>query len=267
LAKRVIAAIVVVAAVGGALALWLTRDESDEARPPATTTTLVGQATMAVRPYFYLGAGLVPTEVQAPKAPAVATAALKALLAGAPGGYQSEVPPALGLDDVTIADGVATASFARGRQLNRRAQAQIIYTLTEFPSVHSVKIVAGGDPVVLTDSAGKPVATATRDDYVDQTAEAPIFVTLPVDGASVSSPVRVAGTASTFEGYVALDVTRNGKVIDQLDITASAGAPQRGTWKEFLDLPPGSYSLVFYEPSAKDGRPLHTTTVRIHVTR
>ena len=29
----------------------------------------------------------------------------------------------------------------------------------------------------------------------------------------------------------------------------------------------GTYSLVFYEPSAKDGRPLHTTTVRIHVTK
>jgi hypothetical protein len=119
--------------------------------------------------------------------------------------------------------------------------------------------------VKLSGSAGEELDSATRDDYVDQTAAAPIFVSLPKDGATVSSPIRVAGTASTFEGYIALDIRSGGKVVDEQSITASRGAPERGTWSTTLDLPPGSYDLVFFEPSAKDGSHLHTTTVSIRV--
>ena len=81
----------------------------------------------------------------------------------------------------------------------------------------------------------------------------------------MTSPVRVAGTAIVFEATLALEVRSAGKLVHTETITASAGGPYRGTWSTSLDLPPGSYDLVLYEPSAEDGSHLHTTTVPIRV--
>jgi hypothetical protein len=126
--------------------------------------------------------------------------------------------------------------------------------------------VEGRGPVPLTDGADRPLgAAATAADYQDLTAEAPIFVREPSRGATVSSPVRAAGTANTFEATFTAEVWSAGRLLRTRTITATAGSGSRGTWSASFDLPPGPARLVFYEPSAENGSHLHTTTVDVTV--
>jgi hypothetical protein len=221
---------------------------------------------MAVEAYFYRGAGLVPVVVRVPKTAAVATAALEALLAGPPHGYSTAIPAGTKFKQLTVM-GFATVDFSgEFAGAPRTAQAQIVYTLTQFPTVKGVAIHAAGSPVKLSNGAGSTAYTpASRGAYVDLTPDAPIFVETPKRDSTISSPVEVSGTATVFEATFALEVRAGGKLLETHTITASAGAPDRGTFTKTLDLAPGRYELVFYEPSAADGSHLHTTTVEITV--
>ena len=57
------------------------------------------------------------------------------------------------------------------------------------------------------------------------------------------------------------EIWSGGKLLRTQTITASSGTGTRGTWSATFDLPPGPAKLVFYEPSAENGQPLHQTTV------
>jgi hypothetical protein len=223
--------------------------------------------TIAVKAYFYRGAGLVPVVVHVPRTKAVATAALHALLAGPPGGLQTVIPAGTTLSGVAIARGTATANFSQALVgAPRTAQAQIVYTLTQFPSVHAGVIDANGSPVSLSNGAGETIlGPATRADYVDLTPDAPIFVASPGRDSTVTSPLRVFGTAVAFEATIVMEVWSGDMLLHTYTITASAGAPERGDWSKTLTLAPGSYRLVFYEPSAESGSHLHSTTVEFRV--
>jgi hypothetical protein len=99
-----------------------------------------------------------------------------------------------------IAGGVETVSFpsaffAGGPDVVRMRQAQVVYTLTQFPTVTSVRFVP--------DVEG-PTATGTRADYADLLPQ--IFVTNLVIGQRVPNPVTVAGSADVFEATVSLRV-------------------------------------------------------------
>ncbi len=63
--------------------------------------------------------------------------------------------------------------------------------------------------------------------------DAAIVVESPEPDASVSSPVTISGTASVFEGTVALRILdAGGEEIASSFTTASAGAPDRGDFSE-----------------------------------
>jgi hypothetical protein len=228
-------------------------------RAPATTSAVTtaptATPTTAVDTYFYRGAALVPSKARVPRRSAVGTAALNALLAGPPRGRDTAIPPGTRLVGLSVAHGTATATlspeFARA---HRTARAQLVYTLTQFPTVRRVELVAGGSRV-----------SGTRADYADLVPTAPIFVAAPRRDSSVSGPVRAAGTAVVFEATLVMEVRAGGRLVHRETITASRGGPYRGTWSTTVDLAPGRYDLVFYEPSAEDGRPLHTTRVPITV--
>jgi Immunoglobulin-like domain of bacterial spore germination/Sporulation and spore germination len=234
---------------------------------PALATT-TAPATMPVKAYFYLGGALVPVVVYVPKTEAVASAATRALLAGPPSGYRTALPAGARLVDLTIAGGTARAGFSRGlAHATRTEQAQIVDTLTQFASVKGVVIDAGGSPVPLSNGAEDAVSgPATSADYGDLTSEAQIFVAKPLRDSTVTSPVSVSGTASVYEATFALEVWSRGKLLKTDSVTATIGAPQRGTFEDTLNLAPGRYKLVLYEPSAENGSHLHTTTVDITVT-
>jgi Immunoglobulin-like domain of bacterial spore germination/Sporulation and spore germination len=219
--------------------------------------------TTALEVYFYRGAALVPTVVHVPQTQAVGTAALGALLAGPPSGYTTALPAHAQLQALSIVDDIATAQFDSSLAgLPRTGQAQIVYTLTQFRTVHGVEASVGAAPLQFQDGAGQALnRPVTRDDFVDLTPLAPIFVAAPARDSTVASPVHARGTSDVFEGTMQVDVYSGGTKIATRTITATAGSGTRGTWQATFTLPPGPALLDFYEPSQENGAHLHETVV------
>lgn len=93
-----------------------------------------------------------------------------------------------------------------------------------------------------------------------------IIVTAPQAGATVSSPVRVTGTASVFEGTVHVRIIdAAGRTLGRGVTTASQGAPGRGTFGvEVAYTGSGAGVIEVFSPSPRDGAELFL--VRIPVT-
>jgi immunoglobulin-like protein involved in spore germination/sporulation and spore germination protein len=231
-----------------------------------TSTTTPGEVTLDT--YFFRDAALVPVSAAVPATSTPAHDALEQLLSGAPDGYESSIPGDVTLVGVSIDGGVATARFSKGLGLPpRTAQAQIVSTLMQFPTVRGVAIeVEGEGAVPLQNGAGETVAPATDAAYVDLTADAPIFVRTPARDSTATSPVHASGTADVFEATFQVEIRADGRRVATKTITATSGSGTRGTWETTLDVPSGDVTLVFYEASARDGSPLHETQVHLRVS-
>ena len=221
------------------------------AKPPGPGTTTTGGARQAVQLYFLRGNALVPVTVSVPETQAIATAALERLLAAPPQGYETAIPAGTQLQSLAVSGGRATVRLSAA-ELSHSAQGQVVYTLTQFPTVTSV-------------DGGPFPAPAGRDAFADLTPRSAIFVAAPLRDSTVSSPVNASGTADVFEGTMAVDVWSGGKLLRTQTIQASSGTGTRGTWSATIELPPGPAKLFFYEPSAENGAPLHATTVLVSV--
>ena len=107
----------------------------------------------------------------------VATAALSALLAGPTqaeraSGLTTAIPGDTRPNGVTIANGVAhvdlTSDFESvgGSRSQQLRLAQVVYTLTQFPTVKAVRFSLDGSPVSVVSGSGNVVGHAVgRDDY------------------------------------------------------------------------------------------------------
>jgi hypothetical protein len=91
----------------------------------------------------------------------------------------------------------------------------------------------------------------------------PIGVERPAENAHVSPTFHVTGTASVFEATLVVQTVRNGAAIERTTVTASEGAPGRGTFDATMHATPGPLLVRAFSPSAVDGSPQHE--VRIHV--
>ena len=172
-------------------------------------------------------------------------AAVDALLEGPTSDEESDleattaIPSDTEIDDVQVADGMATVSSSG--DFSTEALAQLVYTLTQFSTVESVAI--DGE-------------TYTRADFEDQTPA--ILVESPLPFAEVTSPVTASGTANTFEATFNYELTdTDGRIVDEGFVTATSGTGTRGTF-EFTTKPftvpfDGIGSLIVFEPSAEDG--------------
>ena len=221
--------------------------------PATTAQTAAGSgATRTVDLYYLRGNALVPVRATVAETPAIASAAIQKLLEEPPSGLRTAIPPGTTLESIAVSGGRATVRFSTDR-LTHSAEGQIVYTLTQFPTVSSVD--------------GGPFRTpAARSDYADLTPEAAIFVAEPLRDSSVASPIHARGTADVFEGTLAVDVWSGGKRLRTQTIQASSGTGTRGTWSARIEAPAGPGKLVFYEPSAENGAPLHATTVEVTVS-
>jgi len=221
---------------------------------------------MSVRAYFLLhnpfgdDPALVPVLRTVPTSPASAEAAVKALLAGPSRKEQAAqpyiktlIPDGSKLLGLEISRGLATidlsAAFASftpddawdlGIFELRGRLAQVVYTLTQFPTVDRVNVKLEGKPVkVLFGMASpddgvaeavvldKPVTRATyRDRYLPL-----IFVERPAWGAAMPNPGRVTGLANVFEGQFSIALLdRDGTVLVKSAVLASCGS---GCWGRF----------------------------------
>jgi hypothetical protein len=221
------------------------------ATTPATTSLGTSQPELLVRVYF-LRDGKVAPVARTVTGPAVATAALRELADGPTSteraqGLTSEIHDAP--STVTIANGVATVDLP---DISHTALAQVVYTLTQFPTVDGVRT-----PRMLGDAT-----PLTRADFEDVTPA--ILVESPLPGETVTSPLRVSGTANTFEATFDLAVVNSsGARIAWRFVTASSGSGTRGTYDTTISFPHtgAAITLVAYEPSAANGKPLHTVRI------
>jgi hypothetical protein len=198
---------------------------------PSTATTTVAPGPIAVT-VFKVDAGLLrPTVERVGRTTAVAGAALRAL----------------GIDaGVTISDGTATVALDQATQ---DQSAEIVYTLTQFSTVDRVDV--GGRTGL------------TRADFASYVP--PIFVESPAAGAEVPGTFHVSGTASVFEATLVVQLVRDGKVILKQSVTASEGAPGRGTFDTTVHASPGAATVAVFSPSAADGTAQHEVDVPVTI--
>jgi hypothetical protein len=197
----------------------------------ATAPVPVSPKPIAVT-VFRVDHGLLrPTVEHVPHTNAVASAALGALGLGAA---------------VTISDGTASVALDKATQ---DQAAEIVYTLTQFATVKRVDV--GGRMGL------------TRDDFASYVP--PIFVESPAAGAEVPGTFHVSGTASVFEATLVVQLVRDGKVILKQSVTASEGAPGRGTFDTTVHATPGAVTVAVFSLSAADGTPQHEVDVPVTV--
>ena len=198
----------------------------------SVTTVPVSPKPMTVT-VFAVEQGLLHPKIErVPHTEAVATATLGALGIAAP---------------VTISNGTATVDLAKA---TNEQVAEIVFTLTQFASVQQV------------DVAGRK--GLTRDDFAAFVP--PILIEKPVPGDDVPQTFHVSGTASVFEATFVVQLVRDGKVLSKQTVTASEGAPGRGTFDATFTASPGALVVVAFAPSAADGTPQHEVDVPVTVT-
>jgi spore germination protein GerM len=248
-----------------------TGPSASPATPPASPTATPAGTTI-VRAYFWLEgpqgtAGLVGVLREVPETRAVATAAMNALVAGPTaaerdGGISSAVPAGTQLLGISIENGIATVDLSSefesggGSASVLTRLGQVVYTLTQFPTVDSVVFrvegrtvtVFGGEGVILDG----PVA---RDDYHDLLPA--IFVDRPVWGAAIGNPARVAGLSNVFEASSQVQLLDGaGRVLVDQYVMATCGTGCWGTFDVTIDYDVARAqwgTLRVYEPSARDG--------------
>jgi spore germination protein GerM len=287
--KKLIA-LVALAVAGGALAVAVTGCGSEEAvslgKPSqGTTAATTGENTgtvltkLALQVWFTRDDGLVSVQRTHDPTPLVATTAITSLLEGPTVserelGFASAVPTGTKLLGIAIHNGVATVDLtsefqdgAGSRSMQMRL-GQVVYTLTQFPTVQKVRFRLDGTPVNVFSSEGivldHPVG---RNDYSDLLPA--ITVAKPASDSSVTSPVTVAGTANVFEANVTVEILNaNGDVVGKTFTTASCGTGCRGTYSvpvSFKVAKAQSGTIVVHDDDAAGtGKPPHE--VRVPVT-
>ncbi|MEZ5165413.1 MAG: GerMN domain-containing protein [Acidimicrobiales bacterium] len=126
-------------------------------------------------------------------------------------GITSAVPADTALLGVDLDGGVATvdldATFeeASGAFTDELRVAQVVFTLTAFDTVDTVRFAIDGEPRDIVGSHGIDVAGAdgigvARDDL--PAARPPILVETPAPGATIGDPLVVRGEANVFEANV-----------------------------------------------------------------
>jgi len=224
------------------------------ATAPATTQTAERRTTMRV--YFLRGEKVGPAAREVTGTRAVGRAALEQLLAGPTAaergdGLTSALADGTNLLGLSIAAGVATVRLSPEPD-SRQAQAQVVYTLTQFPTVRSVRL-----------GSGAPLARSTFEGETPQ-----ILVESPLPGAEVASPIRISGTANTFEATFQADVVDGaGKVLSTTTVTATSGSGDRGTFAEEIPFESGGGpgKLVVYELSAESGARTHEVEIPLRL--
>jgi hypothetical protein len=221
---------------------------------PPPTTTAAPKRKVALRVYLLREGKVAPVARTVPATAAVGAAALTELAKGPAVGetLTTAIPAGAAFRSLIVGGGLADVRFTK--PLPPAAQAQVVYTLTQFPSVQIVRIDGG--------------TKLTRGDFEEQTPQ--ILVESPLPNETVTSPLRMRGTADTFEATFQADVLdSSGNKLASRTITATSGSGQRGTYAASIpvDAPPGPIRLVVYEVSAADSSHLHQVEIPLQLAK
>lgn len=208
---------------------------------------------------------------------AVGRAAIEALLAGpdpreAAAGLSSTVPAGTVLLDLDISEGVATVDLSGGFEAGGGTASmtarlgQLVYTITQFPTVDTVSLRLDGRPVTVFSGEGLTLDTPVgRDAYRDLLPK--IFVESPAWGEDLAGPARLVGEAAVFEAVFQVEILdAAGRVVARPDYVMT----DNGTgWGRFdVTLPyevdaaqAGTVRVWAY--SAEDGSVIHELRIPV----
>lgn len=248
--------------------------------PTPASPTGGAQKQVPVAVYFLHGEQVSPAP-RTVTAPSTAAGALRALLSG-PNGFErghdrtTAIPAGTTLNSVVVRDRIATVDLSEryddgGGTLSMRARlAQVVFTATRFPTIDKVRFALDGKAVRSFGGEGielnRPVGRA---DFEDLTPD--ILVESPMIGDTITSPVRVWGTANTFEATIRLKLTdAAGRTAADIFGTATSGSGTRGTYDmtfPYQATRSGAGVLTAFWDSPEDGRAMVSDTVPLTVKR
>jgi germination protein M len=219
------------------------------------TASVPSESPAVVTLYFLRDGKVTPVSRGVIAGPEVGTTAVRELLKGPAAddqGVETAIPAGVDLESLGITDGIAAVDLSKPLP-DKAAQAQLVYTLTEFPTVKWVAF-GGRGPL-------------SRRAFEGQTPA--ILVESPLPGESVESGFEVSGTANTFEATFNYELKdASGKVLRKNFVTATSGSGTRGTF-EFtvryeVDKPQAG-RLVVFELSAEDGSRIHESEIPLRL--
>ena len=212
--------------------------------------------------------------VEMPAVAAIGRAALEELFFGVPEGAPKNtytiVPDGTELLDLSIANSVATVDLSgdfentgMGTAADGLQVAQVVYTLTQFPSVKKVEFLLDGEPIETLGGHGIMLdGPQSRKDW--ESWLPPIVVFRPYAGEEVGVPFTITGIANVFEATVSWRLRRGREVLEEGFMTATCGTGCYGTFSQEVDPDielPARVVLEVFESSAEDGRPVNVQRI------
>jgi germination protein M len=224
---------------------------------PIQTIATVPETAPAIVTVYFLRDGKVGAASRAVVAgPQIGRAAIMELLEG-PGrpeqaaGMRTSIPSGTQLEGLSISKGLAEVELSQ--PLDTEASAQVVHTLTQFPTVRMVSI-----------EHMQPRSRADLEEFSPS-----VLVESPTPGEQVSSPLRITGTANTFEATFNVEVVdERGRVLGKRFVTATSGSGTRGTFDAevpFKANGAGPAKLVVFELSAEDGSRIHEVEIPLQI--
>ncbi len=260
-----------------------TSDDTGGVTSSGGSTTSSGSATrVRYEVWFTRGESLFMVKRDVASTPRIGTAAMESLLAGPEPREQaaavgSQIPAGTQLLGLSVEGGVATvdltSEFESGggsASMNMRI-AQVVYTLTQFPTVKGVLFELDGQHVDVLGGEGVVVdEPVTRKDY--RSLMPAILVTDPQIGERVDNPVVVQGSANVFEANVTVEIVdAGGKVLGHTFTTASCGTGCRGTFSVEVPYEVSSATrgliIVHDDDAAGTGTPPHEVRIPVVLTQ
>ena len=255
--------------------------------PTPTGTTTDGTTTgttsnrVGVKVYFLRGEQLGVAAREADTL-AVARAAAEALLAGPTvaeraAGLGTAIPRGTRLLGLSVANGTVTVDLSGefddggGSASMLGRVAEIVATLTQFPGFERVAFRLDGEPVEAIGGEGVVVDRPIGREAIEGQTPA-VLVESPAVGQTVTSPLRISGTANTYEATFQVSVTAaGGTELYRNFVTATSGNGERGTFDESLELAegaaPGPITLTVWEDDADTGRRVNVVEIPLRLAR
>jgi hypothetical protein len=251
--------VLLVVGAAGLLVAGCGGGDGGQASSTVTVTSTIPPQTTDFSVYFLRDGKVWPALREVEQTELVVTAALEELFLGPTDGEESDlgfstaIPDGIELERLEVEGGIAKLYVTD--ELSDESLAQVVYTLTQFPDIEAVETREG---------------TYTRADVEHLTPA--ILVESPLPLEEVTSPLRVTGTANTFEATFNYELTdTDGKIVDEDFVTATSGTGTRGTFDFTTDsftVPfDGIGSLIVFELSAKDGSRINVAEIPLKMSR
>ncbi len=263
----ILIAFLLLAITGGCFFAGNGDNDSDKNDSPQNSQNNQKPSDIVLNVYFVKftadDAYLVREEKVIPHTEEVVNAAVEILI----NDEKSIFPPGTKVLDINIENGIATVNFSREVLSNANVGStgealgiqSVVNTLTEFPNIEKVAFqVEGSSEGPARDwwgHIGLYDQPFSRD--LSKVYEPAIWITHPSRNQVVGVPLLVKGSARVQEGHVKIRLLdSSGNVLAEGTVTASAAAPERGSFETSLKFDPpseGKGTLEAFWVDPRDG--------------